>query len=294
MRQSEKIKYMLTSQLTEDELKNVIHYSFANRPIDTNLWSELLDKLDLTDEDITTDFQDKIKNLVYDAFIVKRIDYDEVSYNLSLLRAKKYIEKYTKDRNVSDLIKGWLLYTSTDKCYFYPNAWKEPEQNKILDFFNITSNQKTYRNDDLTLMFCVYVVSNDYKRNISDYERFEPSAKLMSYKLKEAKESYNTIRDYLIKLTKELYCMPMTQPTYNLIEEINQRIYYYVYNSTGGNVTTKLDVNTCDNKISLSLKFEEYQSGGIKNTSIYLILELLKYDIEYFNTYGYFFNSLYS
>lgn len=294
MRQSDKIKYMLTSQLTEDELKNVIHYSFANRPIDTNLWTELLDKLDLTDEDITMDFHDKIKNLVYDAFIVKRIDYDEVSYNLSLLRAKKYIEKYTKDRNVSDLINGWLLYTSTDKCYFYPNAWKEPEQNKILDFFNITSNQKTYRNDDLTLMFCVYVVSNDYKRNISDYERFEPSAKLMSYKLKEAKESYNTIRDYLIKLTKELYCMPMTQSTYNLIEEINQRIYYYVYNSTGGNVTTKLDVNTCDNKISLSLKFEEYQSGGIKNTGIYLILELLKYDIEYFNTYGYFFNSLYS
>lgn len=294
MRQSEKIKYMLTSQLTEDELKNVIHYSFSNRPIDTNLWSELLDKLDLTDEDITISFHDKIKNLVYDAFIVKRIDYDEVSYNLSLLRAKKYIEKYTKDRNVSDLIRGWLLYTSTDKSYFYPNAWKEPEQNKILDFFNITSNQKTYRNDDLTLMFCVYVVSNDYKRNISDYERFEPSAKLMSYKLKEAKESYNTIRDYLIKLTKELYCMPMTQSTYNLIEEINQRIYYYVYNSTGGNVTTKLHVNTCDNKISLSLDFEEYQSGGIKNTSIYLILELLKYDIEYFNTYGYFFNSLYS
>lgn len=293
MRQSEKIKYMLTSQLTEDELKNVIHYSFSNRPIDTNLWSELLDKLDLTDEDITISFHDKIKNLVYDAFIVKRIDYDEVSYNLSLLRAKKYIEKYTKDRNVSDLIRGWLLYTSTDKSYFYPNAWKEPEQNKILDFFNITSNQKTYRNDDLTLMFCVYVVSNDYKRNISDYERFEPSAKLMSYKLKEAKESYNTIRDYLIKLTKELYCMPMTQSTYNLIEEINQRIYYYVYNSTGGNVTTKLHVNTCDNKISLSLDFEEYQSGGIKNTSIYLILELLKYDIEYFNTYGYFFNSLY-
>lgn len=294
MRQSEKIKYMLTTELTEDELKNVIHYSFANRPIDTNLWSELLDKLDLTDEDITISFHDKIKNLVYDAFIVKRIDYDEVSYNLSLLRAKKYIEKYTKDRNVSDLIRGWLLYTSTDKCYFYPNAWKEPEQNKILDFFNITSNQKTYRNDDLTLMFCVYVVSNDYKRNISDYERFEPSAKLMSYKLKDAKESYNTIRDYLIKLTKELYCMPMTQSTYNLIEEINQRIYYYVYNSTGGNVTTKLHVNTCDNKISLSLDFEEYQSGGIKNTSIYLILELLKYDIEYFNTYGYFFNSLYS
>lgn len=294
MRQSEKIKYMLTSQLTEDELKNVIHYSFSNRPIDTNLWSELLDKLDLTDEDITISFHDKIKNLVYDAFIVKRIDYDEVSYNLSLLRAKKYIEKYTKDRNVSDLIRGWLLYTSTDKSYFYPNAWKEPEQNKILYFFNITSNQKTYRNDDLTLMFCVYVVSNDYKRNISDYERFEPSAKLMSYKLKEAKESYNTIRDYLIKLTKELYCMPMTQSTYNLIEEINQRIYYYVYNSTGGNVTTKLHVNTCDNKISLSLDFEEYQSGGIKNTSIYLILELLKYDIEYFNTYGYFFNSLYS
>ena len=294
MRQSEKIKYMLTTELTEDELKNVIHYSFSNRPIDINLWSELLDKLDLTDEDITTDFHDKIKNLVYDAFIIKRIDYDEVSYNLSLLRSKKYIEKYTEDRNISDLIKGWLLYTSTDKSYFYPNAWKEPEQNRILEFFNITSNQKTYRNDDLTLMFCVYVVSNDYKRNISDYERFEPSAKLMSYKLKETKESYNTIRDYLIKLTKELYCMPMTQSTYNLIEEINQRIYYYVYNSTGGNVTTKLHVNTCDNKISLSLDFEEYQSGGIKNTSIYLILELLKYDIDYFNTYGYFFNCLYS
>lgn len=294
MRQSEKIKYMLTSPLTDDELKNVIHYSFSNRPIDTKLWSELLDKLDLTDEDITTDFHDKIKNLVYDAFIIKRIDYNEVSYNLSLLRAKKYIEKYTKGRNMSDLIKGWLLYTSTDKSYFYPNAWKEPEQNRILEFFNITSNQKTYRNDDLTLMFCVYVVSNDYKRNISDYEWFEPSAKLMSYKLKEAKESYNTIRDYLIKLTKELYCMPMTQSTYNLIEEINQRIYYYVYNSTDGNVTTKLHVNTCDNKISLSFDFEEYQSGGIKNTSIYLILELLKYDIEYFNTYGYFFNCLYS
>ena len=193
MRQSEKIKYMLTSPLTDDELKNVIHYSFSNRPIDTNLWSELLDKLDLTDEDITTDFYDKIKNIVYDAFIIKRIDYDEVSYNISLLRAKKYIEKYTKDRNISDLIKGWLLYTYTDKSYFYPNAWKEPEQNKILEFFNINNNQKTYRNDDLTLMFCVYVVSNDYKRNISDYERFEPSAKLMSYKLKEAKESYNTI-----------------------------------------------------------------------------------------------------
>ena len=294
MRQSEKIKYMLTTPLTDDELKNVIHYSFSNRPIDTKLWSELLDKLDLTDEDITTDFHDKIKNLVYDAFIIKRIDYDEVSYNLSLLRAKKYIEKYTKDRNISDLIKGWLLYTSTDKSYFYPNAWKEPEQNRILEFFNIKNNQKIYRNDDLTLMFCVYVVSNDYKRNISDYEWFEPSAKLMSYKLKEAKESYNTIRDYLIKLTKELYCMPMTQSTYNLIEEINQRIYYYVYNSTDGNVTTKLHVNTCDNKISLSFDFEEYQSGGIKNTSIYLILELLKYDIEYFNTYGYFFNSLYS
>ena len=125
MRQSEKIKYMLTTELTEDELKNVIHYSFSNRPIDTKLWYELLDKLDLTDEDITTDFHDKIKN-------------------------------------------------------------------------------------------------------------------------------------------------------------------------TDGNVTTKLHVNTCDNKISLSLNFEEYQSGGIKNTSIYLILELLKYDIEYFNTYGYFFNSLYS
>lgn len=295
MRQSEKIKYILTSPLTDDELKNVIHYSFSNRPIDTKLWSELLDKLDLTYEDITTDFRDKIKNLVYDAFIIKRIEYDEVSYNLSLLRAKKYIEKYTKDRNISDLIKGWLLYTSTDKSYFYPNAWKEPEQNKILDFFNITSNQKTYRNDDLTLMFCVYVVSNDYKRkNNLIMSVFEPSAKLMSYKLKEAKVSYNTIRDYLIKLTKELYCMPMTQSTYNLIEEINDKIYYYVYISTDGNVTTKLHVNTCDNKISLSLNFEEYQSGGIKNTIIYLILELLKYDIEYFNTYGYFFNSLYS
>ena len=66
MRQSEKIKYMLTTELTDDELKNVIHYSFSNRPIDTNLWSELLDKLDLTDEDITTDFHDKIKNLVYE------------------------------------------------------------------------------------------------------------------------------------------------------------------------------------------------------------------------------------
>lgn len=93
MRQSEKIKYMLTSPLTDDELKNVIHYSFSSRPIDTKLWSELLDKLDLTDEDITTDFHDKIKNLVYDAFIIKRIDYDEVSYNLSLLRAKKYIQR---------------------------------------------------------------------------------------------------------------------------------------------------------------------------------------------------------
>ena len=82
MWQSEKIKYMLTTELTEDELKNVIYYSFSNRPIDTKLWSELLDKLDLTDEDITTDFHDKIKNLVYDAFIIKRIDYDEVSYNL--------------------------------------------------------------------------------------------------------------------------------------------------------------------------------------------------------------------
>ena len=49
MRQSEKIKYMLTTELTEDELKNVIHYSFSNKPIDTKLWSELLDKLDLTD-----------------------------------------------------------------------------------------------------------------------------------------------------------------------------------------------------------------------------------------------------
>lgn len=90
MRQSEKIKSILTSPLTDDELKNVIHYSFSNMPIDTNLWSEMLNKLDLTDEDITTDFYDKIKNLVYDAFIIKRIDYDEVSYNLSLLRAKNY------------------------------------------------------------------------------------------------------------------------------------------------------------------------------------------------------------
>ena len=49
MHQSEKIKYMLTTELTEDELKNVIYYSFSNRPIDTKLWSELLDKLDLTD-----------------------------------------------------------------------------------------------------------------------------------------------------------------------------------------------------------------------------------------------------
>ena len=294
MRQSEKIKYMLTTELTEDELKNVIHYSFSNRPIDTKLWSELLDKLDLTDEDITMDFHDKIKNLVYDAFIIKRIDYDEVSYNLSLLRSKKYIEKYTKGRNMSDLIKGWLLYTSTDKSYFYPNAWKEPEQNRILEFFNITSNQKTYRNDDLTLMFCVYVVSNDYKRNISDYERFEPLAKLMSYKLKEAKESYNTIRDYLIKLTKELYCMPMTQSTYNLIEEINQRIYYYVYNSTDGNVTTKLHVNTCDNKISLSFDYDVKQNYIIKNTVFDFIFELLNYDILYFNTYGTFFNCLYA
>ena len=57
---------MLTTELTEDELKNVIHYSFSNRPIDINLWYELLDKLDLTDEDITTDFHDKIKNLVYE------------------------------------------------------------------------------------------------------------------------------------------------------------------------------------------------------------------------------------
>lgn len=94
MRQSEKIKYILTSPLTEDELKNVIHYSFSNRPIDTKLWSELLDKLDLTYEDITTDFRDKIKNIVYDAFIIKRIDYDEVSYNLSLLRAKSMIYNY--------------------------------------------------------------------------------------------------------------------------------------------------------------------------------------------------------
>lgn len=46
------------------------------------------------------------------------------------------IEKYIKDRNISYLIKGWLLYTSTDKSYFYPNAWKEPEQNRILEFFN--------------------------------------------------------------------------------------------------------------------------------------------------------------
>ena len=294
MRQSEKIKYILTSPLTDDELKNVIHYSFSNKPIDTKLWSELLDKLYLTDEDITMDFHDKIKNIVYDAFIIKRIDYDEVSYNFSLLRAKKYIEKYTKDRNISDLIKGWLLYTSTDKSYFYPNAWKEPEQNRILEFFNITSNQKTYRNDDLTLMFCVYVVSNDYKRNISDYERFEPSTKLMSYKLKEAKESYNTIRDYLIKLTKELYCMPMTQSTYNLIEEINQRIYYYVYNSTDGNVTTKLHVNTCDNKISLSFDYDVKQNYIIKNTVFDFIFELLNYDILYFNTYGTFFNCLYA
>lgn len=33
MRQSEKIKYMLTTELTEDELKNVIHYSFSNKQI---------------------------------------------------------------------------------------------------------------------------------------------------------------------------------------------------------------------------------------------------------------------
>ena len=63
MRQSEKIKYMLTTELTEDELKNVIHYSFSNIPIDTKLWSELLDKLDLTDEDITTISMIKLKIL---------------------------------------------------------------------------------------------------------------------------------------------------------------------------------------------------------------------------------------
>ena len=294
MRQSEKIKYMLTSPLTEDELKNVIHYSFSNRPIDTKLWSELLDKLYLTDEDITTDFHDKIKNLVYDAFIIKRIDYDEVSYNLSLLRAKKYIEKYIKGRNMSDFIKGWLLYTSTDKSYFYPNAWKEPEQNRILEFFNIKNNQKIYRNDDLTLMFCVYVVSNEYKRKISDYERFEPSAKLLATRLMELKGIFDMVENYLIKLTSNLYCTPISQSTYNLIEETNQKIYYYIYDVTNGSVTTKLKADIECNKILLSFDYDVKQNYIIQNTGFDFIFELLNYDILYFNTYGTFFNCLYA
>lgn len=291
MRQSEKIKYILTSPLTEDELKNVIHYSFSNKPIDTKLWSELLDKLDLTDEDITMDFYDKIKNLVYDA----RIDYDEVSYNLSLLRAKKYIEKYTKDRNISDLIKGWLLYTYTDKSYFYPNAWKEPEQNRILEFFNITLNQKTYRNDDLTLMFCVYVVSNEYKRKISDYERFEPSAKLLATRLMELKRIFDMVENSLIKLTSNLYCAPISQSTYNLIEETNKKIYYYIYDITDGSVTTKLKADIeCNKILLLSFDYDVKQNYIIQNTGFDFIFELLNYDILYFNVYGTFFNCLYS
>lgn len=297
MRQSEKIKYMLTSQLTENELKNVIHYSFSNRPIDTNIWSELLDKLELTDEDITTRCQDKIKKLVYDAFIIKRIDYDEVSHNLSLLRAKKYIDKYTECRDIADLMKGWLLYTSTDKCYFYPNAWKEPEQNRILDFFNITPNKETYRSDDLTLMFCVYAVSTEYKRKISDYKRFEACAKLLANRLIELKEIYEVVRNYLIKLTSNLYYTPISQSTYNLIEETNQKIYYYIYNVTNGSVTTKLTAITdyCNcNKISLSFKYDVKENYIIQNTGFDFIFELLYYDILYFNSYGTFFNCLYA
>lgn len=109
MRQSEKIKYMLTTELTEDELKNVIHYSFSNRPIDTKLWSELLDKLDLTDEDITTDFHDKIKNLVYDAFIIKRIDYD-VKQN--------YIIQNTGFDFIFELLNYDILYFNTYGTFF--------------------------------------------------------------------------------------------------------------------------------------------------------------------------------
>lgn len=294
MRQSDKIKYMLTSQLTEDELKNVIHYSFSNRPIDTTLWLDLLDKLDLSDEDITSNFHDKIKNLVYDAFIIKRIDYDGVSYNLSLLRAKKYINAYITYKNINDLIKCWILYTSTDKCYFYPNAWKEPEQNKIFEFFDITPNQKVYRNDDLTLMFCVYVVSKCYKRNIYDYDQFETSAKLLKDKLLEIKEIYDVIKNYLIKLINDLYSAPITQSTYNLIEETNHEIYLYIYEITSAGVITKLKSNIVDDKISLSFNFNVKSTYIIKNTGIDLIFELLNYDILYFNTYGTFFNSLYA
>lgn len=161
--------------------------------------------------------------------------------------------------------------------------------------FNITLNQKTYRNDDLTLMFCVYVVSNDYKRNISDYERFEPSAKLLANRLMELKGIFDMVENSLIKLTSNLYCTPISQSTYNLIEETNKKIYYYIYDITDGSVTTKLKADIeCNKILLLSFDYDVKQNYIIQNTGFDFIFELLNYDILYFNVYGTFFNCLYS
>lgn len=143
-------------------------------------------------------------------------------------------------------------------------------------------------------MFCVYVVSNEYKKKISDYERFEPSAKLLATRLMELKRIFDMVENYLIKLTSNLYCTPISQSTYNLIEETNKKIYYYIYDITNGSVTTKLKADIECNKILLSFDYDVKQNYIIQNTGFDFIFELLNYDILYFNVYGTFFNCLYS
>ena len=299
MRQSDKIIYSLTSILTNDELKNVIHYAFTNRPIDEELWYNLLEKFNLTDIDFQDSFHNNIKKLTYDAFIVKRIDYDEVSNNISLLRARKHINKAHKNISYNELFRGWLLYISANKNYFYDCAWKEQEQNKILDFFNI-KYENAYRDNNLTLMFCVYYVKGSYKRNINDYDRYLSVATNLSDYLIKTKNNYDKIKTWINRFIIDLYNKPNGKSMYNIIDAYNGYINNIIHSISYGWYTSRVDVHidTETQKLILNVNFiktDKVDYGFVDITKkLRPLFELIKEDMEYFNTYGQLFNIQYT
>lgn len=286
MRQSDKIIYSLTSTLTDEERRNIFYYFTNNKSLDKEVLSNLLEKFDLT---------------TYEFNIIELYHYNnlETQNLISLIRARKYINKSHEDSSSycsSDLFRGWLLYISSDKNYFYDCEWNETEQNNILDFFKVKYENAPYRDNDLTKMFSVYYVKETYKRNISDYNRFLPLANSISIYLTKTKESYDKLKMWLYRFTMDLYNKPYGQTMYNIIDSYNNYIDNIVNAISYGWYTSEVDVHIDieTQKLILNINFiktDKVDYGFVDiDRQLQPLFELIKEDIEYFNTYGHFFN----
>lgn len=214
-----------------------------------------------------------------------------------LNKAKEYIFNVYNgiDINPHNLFCGWFLFTKTCKHYFDDYSWKEPIQNKILNFFNIKINEHSYINDELTKMFCVYAYALKYKIKITDYDRLERIAWSLSDFLIKTKGTYDKIKKLLDTLCIGLICKPNGARIYNVIEYyeslINNELSVITYRCYSCKLEPKIDKENC--KLILNINFiktDTYSRFIDIDEQLKPLFDLIQEDLTYFNTYGYFYD----